>query len=139
MGDAVLNDAEQLVVQLLEDDEDAKDFVERSWVLDVSDLKANLAASGFKALAVHVLRNKRWETADDVHVHTYVEGDPNRSFPLDRQIQITEIVKEWAAAGHSPEVNHYWVPTTITQTEHTYHLDTFIIVDRETKILNTDN
>jgi hypothetical protein len=127
------------IVATLLEDEDAKDFVERSWVLDANDLKASLAASGFKALAVHVLRNHRWESADDVHVHTYVEGDPNQQFPLDRQTQIAEIVKEWAAAGHSPEVNHYWVPTVITQTEHTYHLDTFIITDPETKILNTDN
>jgi hypothetical protein len=133
-----MKDPRDIVADLLED-EDAKDFVERSWVLDANDLKDSLAASGFKALAVHVLRKNRWVSADDVHVHTYVEGDPNRSFPLDRQNQIKKIVEEWAAAGHSPVVNHYWVPTIITQTEHTYHLDTFLITDPETKILNTDN
>ncbi len=127
-----------IVATLLETD--PKDFVEQSWSLDLNDLRAALAAEKFKVLRVDVLsRNNRWEGTDMVEIHVYIGGDPNRSLPSDRQVRIKEIVRAWCEAVHAPVISQYWIATVITQSVKTYHLDTQVMVDSATKIINQDN
>jgi hypothetical protein len=137
------NTANHLVEALLQDSEiDPKEFVEKAWTLDVNDLKAALAAENLRTLGIHVLRNRshslREEDVDHVHVHVYVNGDPKHMLPIDQQIRIKDIVRDWAASGHAPVVDQTWIPMVITRAAHMYHLDTFIVVDPDVKIVNFD-